>query len=229
MLAGAQCGRGAGNDAEGLAAGCGIHRRYAREWLEAMGLLIASNQCDEARFVRSAGVQEVLVGEESASYLLPLVHQMSAARSSLRALEGACRNGGGEVGWNEHCADVRNVRAAANREPSWRHLPWIGAQLGAGKCGADVGCGYEWTCAGSGGSFSAGPIEGFDLDGPCVEAVHEHVRLASVADRVSIPQSGIATAVSRSCDIVLLAERLHGASGLRRLGAESWVMRSGEA
>lgn len=207
-----------GLDADQLAAECGIHPRYAREWLEAMGvagLLVVSGQRKHLRFALSDGVREVLVDAESEFYLLPLVRRMSAAMSSLRALESAYRDGSG-VGLVEHDPDVRDSHGAVNQIPLRRHLPeWlsdylprVATRLSEGGRAADVGCGHGWACIGLAEAFTQARIDGFDIDGSNVQDARENAKLASVAERVTVHQSGIDSVPAGHYDLVLLAEML---------------------
>lgn len=211
-----------GISATSLATACGIHPRYAREWLESMGasgLLTVTRDGEvpaDRCYVLADGVRDVLLDPDSGAYLTPLLRQAAAALVSLPAIEEAYRSGGG-VPWDAHDPDVRAAEGDANHVPLRRHLPgWVrgwlpeaAKRLDRGGRVADIGCGHGWAAVGLAEAFPAAHVDAFDVDAETVAAARRHVESAGVADRVHVHHGGIEAAAPGRYDLMVLAEMLH--------------------
>ena len=206
---------GRGLTADELADTAGIHPRYAREWLEAMGCAGYLRGTPGGVFELVDGVREVLVDPESDRYLMPMVRQAATAAAVLRPLEAAYRSGGG-VGWAEQDDDMRvaqgecNKTALRRRLPGWirDYLPEIASRLDGGGRVADVGSGEGWASIGLAEAFPAITVDGFDLDGPTVVRARSNILGAGLADRVEIHRRPLEPGATRY-QLIVLAEMLH--------------------
>lgn len=109
-----------------LAARTGTHQRYVREWLEqqaATGIVdVAADatDADARRFALGAGPAEVLLDQDSLSYLAYLGRFAAALGATVPAVRDAFRSGGG-VTWDAYGPDAREAQGSANR-PVFLHL-----------------------------------------------------------------------------------------------------------
>jgi SAM-dependent methyltransferase len=180
-----------------LAARTATAERYAREWLEhqaVAGVLTVDDPGAppaERRFRLPDGAAEVLTEVLSPNHVLPLARMAAGLGRNLDALAEAYRSGGG-VAWAEFGADARESQAAANRPlfvgalpreylPS---VPEIRTVLERGGRVADIGCGFGWSAIGIALAHGSVTVDGFDVDGPSVEAARQNAVEAGVADRV---------------------------------------------
>jgi SAM-dependent methyltransferase len=147
--------------------------------------------------------------------VLPLARMVAGVGQRLDALTGAYRSGGG-VPWADFGPDVRESQAAANRPlflgalpreylPS---VPEIDAVLRRGGRVADVGCGFGWSAIGLALAHPEVTVDGFDPDGPSVEAARRNAAEAGVADRVRF-RSTDAALVDGEYDLVAAFECIH--------------------
>jgi len=168
--------------------------RYVREWLEQQavyGILNVDSSQDARRYSLPEGAREVLLDDQSLSYLGPLPRMLAAAGANLHNLMHVYRNGGG-VSWDDLGDNARESQAALNR-------PWFEGQL-SGALGAvpaihailsrprariaDVGCGAGWSAIGLAKAYPNARFEGFDVDAPSIEMARANAEEAGVSDRV---------------------------------------------
>ena len=143
-----------------LAAVCGVHERYGREWLEQQtmaGILEvedASAAPEQRRFRLPPGHTEVLTDIDSLDYLTPLVRQLVAATIPLEELLAAFQSGGG-VPYESYGQEFRQAQADINRATLLGELGniWLPSlkdlhtRLMADPPArvADIGCGAGWS------------------------------------------------------------------------------------
>jgi SAM-dependent methyltransferase len=201
-----------------LAARTGTTERYAREWLEhqaVCGVLTAEGPAEARRFTMPEGVAEVMTDVLSPNHVLPLARMVAGIGRHLDALTKAYRRGGG-VSWDQFGPDARESQAAANRPlflgampreylPS---VPEIDAVLRRGGRIADVGCGFGWSAIGLALAHPDVTVDGFDPDGPSIEAARRNAADAGVSDRVRFHTTDAALAEGRY-DLVTAFECIH--------------------
>jgi len=195
-----------------LAARTGTAERYTREWCEQQavtGLLTV----DGDRFALPAEHRAALVDELSPDHIAPMARLVLGFTRQTDALVEAFRTGGG-VPWSTHGADAHEGQAAANRPmflgPLGREylpaIPDVDAALRAGGRVADVGCGHGWSAIGIALAYPDATVDGYDLDGPSVEAARQHAREAGVDDRVRFHREPL---TGDGYDVVLALECVH--------------------
>ena len=121
-----------------LAARCGIHPRYAREWLEQQavaGILSVEDAAADAesrRYRLPAEHTAVLVDPTHASHLAPLARMVAGIGAVLEEVAGAYRSGAG-VPYARYGADFRHGQGAINRPAFSTSLvdSWLPAVDGA--------------------------------------------------------------------------------------------------
>jgi SAM-dependent methyltransferase len=211
-----------------LAARTGTDEPCVREWLEqqtVMGIL----EVDEPsaaptarRFHLPPGHVEALLDPDSLNYVAPLARLIAGCVGPLPAIREAYRTGRG-VPYSAYGADLREGQAAINR-PAFLHqlsqewlpaMPDIHARLRADPPArvADIGCGHGWSSIGIGQGYPKVQVDGFDLDGPSIEAASANARAAGVADRVhfAVRDAGDPTLAGRY-DLVTAFECVHDLS-----------------
>ena len=228
-----------------LAARTATAERYTREWLEhqaVAGVLTVDNPdaaTGERRFRLPAGAAEVLTDVLSPNHVLPLARMAAGFGKHLDALVTAYRSGGG-VPWAQFGVDARESQAAANRPlflgavpreylPS---IPAIRALLERGGRVADVGCGYGWSAIGIALAHPGVTVDGFDVDGPSVEAARQNAVEAGVADRVRFHHADAGTPGDEGrYDLVTAFECVHDMphpagvlAAMRRMAAPGGVV-----
>jgi 2-polyprenyl-3-methyl-5-hydroxy-6-metoxy-1,4-benzoquinol methylase len=181
-----------------------IHWRYAQEWLEQQAsagiLTVEAGEGADRRYALPVGHAEVLLDRDSLSYLAPLVRVMVAGARALPELLEAYRVGGG-VSWAQLGDDARTGQADMNRPWFLQAIPteWFPAipgledRLTAGARVADVGCGEGWSSIGIALAYPGVEVDGYDFDGPSVEAARKHAAEAGVSERVRFHQVDAAT------------------------------------
>ena len=188
--------------AKQLAAATSTHERYAREWLEQQavyGLLLtdASASADDRVYSLTTAARESLTNSTSLAYLAPMARAFAAAAVQMPSLVNAYRSGGG-VSWDQLGDDMRTAQAAMNR-------PWFEQQLAMALSGvpgvhdalrrpgarvADVGFGFGWSTIALAKAYPEARLDGFEVDGPSVEAARRNADEAGVADRVRFHLAG---------------------------------------
>jgi predicted O-methyltransferase YrrM len=208
-----------------LAVRTATHERYAREWLEQQAVIgVLSTDpalpADERRYFLSPAVAEVLTDESSLAYVGPLSRMLAASAVQLPALLDAYRRGGG-VSWEQFGDDARWAQAEINR-------PWFERELAGALRSvadlhallsrphariADVGCGAGWSTIALARAYPDALVDGFDLDGPSIDAARRYARDAGVGDRVAFEVAdGNAVAEQGTYDAAFAFECVHDMS-----------------
>jgi 2-polyprenyl-3-methyl-5-hydroxy-6-metoxy-1,4-benzoquinol methylase len=176
------------------------HERYAREWLEqqaVMGILAVDEDGTDGsdrRYVLPKGHDEVLLDQDSLSYLAPVARFTMGLVRPLPALVDAFRGGEG-LPYADYGTDAREGQADANR-PMFVNLlgsEWLPSvadvheRLMADPPArvADIGCGTGWSSISIARAYPNARVDGFDLDEPSVELARKNAEDAGVADRVT--------------------------------------------
>jgi SAM-dependent methyltransferase len=183
-----------------LAERTGTHERYVREWLEqqaVMGILEVEGGEEDGsarRYMLPEGHAEVLLDQDSLSYLAPVARFTMGLVRPLPALVGAFRTGDG-LPYAHYGADAREGQADANR-PMFVNLlgsEWLPTvsdvhqrlQADPPARAADVGCGMGWSSISIARAYPNVRIDGYDLDEPSIELARHNAEEAGVADRVT--------------------------------------------
>ena len=208
-----------------IAAGAGIHPRYAREWLEqqaAAGLVEVDDATaapDARRFTLPAGHAEALLSQESLAYIAPLTRFATALPDVLPRLLDAYRAGTG-LSFGAYGEGVRLGQAAFNR-PAFTQLlgsQWLpegAADVHARLLSApparvlDVGCGLGWSCVALARAYPTVLVDGIDLDEPSIAEARQIARAAGLADRVSFHARDAADLPGGTYDVAFVFEALH--------------------
>ena len=183
-----------------LAERTGTHERYVREWLEqqaVMGILEVEGGEEDGsarRYMLPEGHAEVLLDQDSLSYLAPVARFTMGLVRPLPALVGAFRTGDG-LPYAHYGADAREGQADANR-PMFVNLlgsEWLPTvsdvhqrlQADPPARAADVGCGMGWSSISIARAYPNVRVDGYDLDEPSIELARYNAEEAGVADRVT--------------------------------------------
>jgi SAM-dependent methyltransferase len=183
-----------------LAERTGTHERYVREWLEqqaVMGILEVEGGEEDGsarRYMLPEGHAEVLLDQDSLSYLAPVARFTMGLVRPLPALVGAFRTGDG-LPYAHYGADAREGQADANR-PMFVNLlgsEWLPTvsdvhqrlQADPPARAADVGCGMGWSSISIARAYPNVRVDGYDLDEPSIELARHNAEEAGVADRVT--------------------------------------------
>jgi 2-polyprenyl-3-methyl-5-hydroxy-6-metoxy-1,4-benzoquinol methylase len=199
----------------------GTHERYTREWLEhqaVSGIITADPHGDgPVVFSVPSGHAEALTHELSLSYIAPLARMISVAGFKLPDIVEAHRTGGG-VSWDAFGDEMRESQGDMNR-PAFTNLltqewfagvPDLDAKLTAGARVADIGCGFGWTSIALAAGYQKATVDGFDLDGPSIDAARTHAEDANVADRALFHQVDAGDPiVAGDYDVVAAFECIH--------------------
>lgn len=210
-------------DPRRLAERAGIHPRYAREWLEQQavaGLLHVIDGDADAyarRFALPDGYQEVLVDEDSPSYLGTLPGIAGSFGTVLPDVVAAYRSGGG-VAYEAYGEPTRHGIGGMNR-PMFRAelggwvaaLPDVQSKLEAGPAHVlDLGCGMGASTIALAELFPQARVRGVDLDAASVAEATEAARRHGLSGRVTFEQSDAATLTSgQEYRLVCIFEALH--------------------
>jgi SAM-dependent methyltransferase len=206
-----------------LAERCGIHPRYAREWLEQQAV---------AGFLT---VNDASAGPAERVYALPEPHAeladpdgelaamafMHAGIGSVTArLVDVFRSGGG-LAYAEYGADVRAGQAAFMRGTYPELLPAvlraaISATSSTGDAAwtpdriADLGCGAGWSSLALADAYPDMRVDGLDTDGDCVAEARANAVSAGVAGRVAFEVCDAAEpALAGRYDVAFFCDVLH--------------------
>jgi SAM-dependent methyltransferase len=183
-----------------LAERTGTHERYVREWLEqqaVMGILEVEGGEEDGsarRYMLPEGHAEVLLDQDSLSYLAPVARFTMGLVRPLPALVGAFRTGDG-LPYAHYGADAREGQADANR-PMFVNLlgsEWLPTvsdvhqrlQADPPARVADVGCGMGWSSISIARAYPNVRVDGYDLDEPSIELARHNAEEVGVADRVT--------------------------------------------
>ncbi|MEA2533250.1 MAG: hypothetical protein QOJ93_1061 [Actinomycetota bacterium] len=207
-----------------LAWHCGIHERYAREWLEQQavgGILSADDATDAARrrFSLPSGHDEVLLDADSLSFLAPLGSGVVSLAQTLPKVLDAFRNGGG-VPFDAYGPDIRHFISRVNR-PMFINLlasewfpkvPGLVERLQAAPAArvADVGCGTGWSSIAIALGFQGVEVVGLDLDEASIAEARANAEASGVADRVVFQQRDAADpSLAGGFELVSAFETIH--------------------
>jgi SAM-dependent methyltransferase len=208
-----------------LAGRTGTAERYAREWLEQQavtGILDTDPQADAAdrRYTLPAAHVAPLTDVLDLGHVAPFARATIGFVKQVDHLIEAFRTGGG-VSWAQLGADAREGQAGANRPlflgPLGREylpsIPDVDATLRAGGRVADVGCGFGWSSIGIALAYPDATVDGYDVDGPSVDAARRNAREAGVDDRVRFHAVDAATVDGPAYDAVFAFECIHDLPG----------------
>jgi SAM-dependent methyltransferase len=196
-----------------LADRCGLHPRYAREWLEQQATA-GFMEVHDGRFRLRPGHGEVLVEEVAGTYVAPLADLVAGIGGVLHRLPAAYRSGGG-VPYADYGGSFRRGQAAMNRPafeemPDWlATMPDVVARLDdADATVADIGCGEGWSTIALGRALPHARVHGFDLDAASVQAARQHLTESGLGDRVGVSAAD-GLAGGATYDLVFVFEALH--------------------
>jgi 2-polyprenyl-3-methyl-5-hydroxy-6-metoxy-1,4-benzoquinol methylase len=188
-----------------LAARADIHWRYAQEWLEQQAItgILAVDGVAEGpsarRYTLPSGHAEVLVDRDSLAFLAPFVRVVLAGGLAMPHLLEAYRSGGG-ISWAELGPDARTGQADMNRPwylqsigSEWfPRIPALQAVVAGGGHIADIACGEGWSSIAIAQAHPGVTVDGFDVDGPSIEAARRHAAAAGLSDRVRFHHADVA-------------------------------------
>lgn len=207
-----------------LAERCGIHPRYAREWLEQQavaGILAAGDEPDEQqrRFSVPSGHDEVLVNETSLAFVAPLGEGLlGVARALPQVLAAFCTGDG--VAFSDYGKELRSFTARINR-PMFANLlaqdwfprvPGLAERLSAEPPArvADIGCGSGWSSITIAQAFPLVQVTGVDLDDASIAQATANAKASGVAERVSFHVRDAADPrLAGGFDLVCAFETIH--------------------
>lgn len=180
--------------ADELAHRTGTVGRYAREWLEhqsVAGYITASTEYEPVRFALPPAHAEVLVNQDSLSYMASMSRFFAATGAALPALIEAYRHGGG-VSWQQLGTDAREAQAYANRPLFLSRLaqefipkvPDLHDRLQSTGRVADIGCGEGWSAIALAVGYPEITVDGFDVDAASIAAATRNAAAHGVGDRV---------------------------------------------
>jgi 2-polyprenyl-3-methyl-5-hydroxy-6-metoxy-1,4-benzoquinol methylase len=207
-----------------LAAACGIHPRYAREWLEQQavaGVLSVDDAAKSAEARRYSLPDEhagIVAEPEDAAHLAPLSKLIVGIASTLDEVVDAYRSGGG-VPFSHYGADLRHGQGAINRPAFTNALveEWLAAmpestgKLEQGGRAVDLGCGQGWAALALAKAFPAAEVWGVDSDAASIEEARAEAAVAGVDVRYECTDAS-ALAEHGPFDLMLLLEVLHDLS-----------------
>jgi len=204
---------------------CGIHERYAREWLEQQavaGVLDVDDArapAERRRFALSPGHAEVLVNEDSLSFLAPLSQGVVSLAQALPKVLAAFSGGGG-VPFEAYGTDIRQFISRVNRPmflsllaTEWfPKVPGLAERLRADPPArvADVGCGTGWSSIGIAKGFPRVQVVGLDLDEASIADAQANAAASGVAEQITFEVRDAADpALAGTFDLVCGFETIH--------------------
>ena len=206
-----------------LADATGTTERYAREWLEqqaAAGIIEHENN-GESRFWLSPEGAEVLVNEESLSFMAWLPRFQLSWGSQVPALLKAFHDGSG-IPYADYGLDMVLGQAGANRPAFMKQLAteWLPKVPGLlerlqrpGARIADIGCGTGWSTIALGQAFPGVIVDGYDLDETSIQLAEENLRSSGIDTRVTFHRRDVATLdAGEAYDLITIFEALHDLS-----------------
>lgn len=208
-----------------LARRCNVDERYAREWLEqqAVAGIVTVDDADadpqRRRFALPAEHAEVLLDDDSLSYMMPLGLFLASVAQTMPQVLDAFRTGGG-VPYDAYGPDLRRGIARINRpmflnllaQEWFPQVPRLVERLTADPAArvADVGCGSGWSAIAIAKGFPKVEVTGLDLDPSSVSDARRNAEDAGVGDRVSFEIRDAADpALAESFDLVCAFETIH--------------------
>lgn len=216
-----------GSTPDALAEAAGIHRRYAREWLEqqATAGVLTTAAADAAPYERRyripAAHRPVLLDVDSTLHVGPLARVLGGTSAVLTDLLDAYRTGGG-VPYRSYGTDVRTAISTMNRPvfrtelASWiAAMPAVDTRLRESEqaCVLDLACGTGWSSIALAQVYPRVRVQGIDLDEASVTEARANALREGFADRVSFEVGDVSTPVTTSAagtyDLVCVFEGLH--------------------
>jgi 2-polyprenyl-3-methyl-5-hydroxy-6-metoxy-1,4-benzoquinol methylase len=207
-----------------LAERCGIHPRYAREWLEQQAVAgvvtveDAGAEVDARRYALPEEHAVVLLDRTDAAYVAPFGRMLVGIANVLDEVVEAYRSGGG-VPYAHYGADFRDGQGDINRPAFSTALvdEWVPAMSGTaaalegGGRAADLGCGQGWAAIALARRFPDAEVWGIDSDPASIEDARANADAAGVGLRFECAD---ATALSEHgpFDLVAILEVLHDLS-----------------
>ncbi len=210
-------------DARELADAAGIHRRYAREWLEQQAvadvLRVVEDDADPyARtFVLPEAQREMLLAEDSPYFLGTLAGFVASVAQAVPDVVTAFRTGGG-VPYEAYGEDTRHGIGGMNRPmfqsqlTGWiATLPDVDARMRGGTARVlDLGCGSGWSSIALAEAFPHVRVHGVDLDEASVQEAERHAADRGLAERVTFERADAAQLdAPERYDLVCVFEALH--------------------
>jgi 2-polyprenyl-3-methyl-5-hydroxy-6-metoxy-1,4-benzoquinol methylase len=207
--------------ADELAAACGIHPRYAREWLEQQavaGVLVvddAGKSAEARRYALPAEHVGIVADATDGSYLAPFARMVVGIANALDEVVAAYRTGDG-VPFARYGADLRDGQGSINRPAFSTALvdSWVpamsgaAAKLKAGGRAADIGCGQGWAAIAIASAFPGAEVWGLDNDPASIEDARANAEAAGERVRFECADAS-ALADHGPFDLVMLLEVLH--------------------
>jgi 2-polyprenyl-3-methyl-5-hydroxy-6-metoxy-1,4-benzoquinol methylase len=188
-----------------LAARAGIAERYAREWLEQQattGILRVDLGEDPPRFSLPAPHAEVLLDQDSLSFMGASVQQVMSLPEAFDHVAEAFRTGGG-VPYEIYGAINVDGQGGANRPVLLSTLPneWlpeipsVHERLSSdpGARVLDVGCGVGWSSIAIASAYPHVLVDGVDPDEMSVERARTNAEAAGLTGRVRFHKADAAT------------------------------------
>jgi SAM-dependent methyltransferase len=208
-----------------LAARAGVDERYAREWLEQQavaGVLSVDDPAaaaGERRYSVPAEHREPLLDRDSPNYVGAMPQLTVGVFAPIERMVAAFRTGEG-VPYAEYGVHAREGIAAFNRPmfvnelaQSWfPAIPEVDARLKAAPAArvADIACGQGWSSVSIARGYPSARVDGFDVDGPSIEAARALAAEQGVEDRVRFfVQDASDPGLEGSYDLVTVFEALH--------------------
>ena len=207
-----------------LAGRCGIHARYAREWLEQQavaGVLTVEDAAAEADARRYALPDEhaaVLLDATDAAYVAPFGRMLVGIANVLDEVVEAYRSGGG-VPYARYGADFRDGQGDINRPAFSTALvdEWVPGMSGAveslrgGARAVDVGCGQGWAAIALARRFPEAEVWGIDSDAASIEDARANAEAAGASLRFECADAA-SLSVHGPFELVTILEVLHDLS-----------------
>ncbi len=207
-----------------LAQSCGIHARYAREWLEQQsvaGILTVEHHDDDRqrRFGLPAGHAEVLVDQDSLAFLAPLGQGLAGVARALPQVLDAFRSGAG-VAFAAYGEELRSSIARLNRpmfmsllvQEWFPRVPGLAERLSTKPAArvAEAGCGSGWSCIAIASGFPLVSVVGLDLDEASIAQARANAAASGVADRTTFETRDAADPqLAGTFDLVCAFETVH--------------------
>ncbi len=179
----------------------------------------AGAPADRRGFSLSSGHADVLVNEDSLSFLSPLSQGVVSLAQALPTVLEAFRTGGG-VPFDAYGTDIRQFISRLNRPmfldllaSEWfPKVPGLLERLRAEPPArvADVGCGTGWSSIGIARGFPGVHVVGLDLDEASIADARANAAASGVADRISFEVRDAADpTLAGSFDLVCAFETIH--------------------
>lgn len=207
-----------------LAKHSGVDERYAREWAEHQAVasiveVAVPGSADTRQYALPPGHAEVLLDEDSLSYMAPLASLFVGVTKPLDEVLAAFRSGAG-VEYADYGEDLRLGIGRINRpmflnllaQEWFPQVPGLADRLGAQPPArvADVGCGTGWSSIAIALGFPAAAVTGFDLDEASVAEARANAAANGVDDRVAFENRNAADpGLAGAFDLVCAFETIH--------------------